>query len=659
MGKDKQRQKQPISPRKASANTKRVLDASPDRIDLRDWMYRPGLNPLPDELVNCPQVPEILDQQNEGACTGFALSAAINFLLHARNIKRRVSPRMLYELARRYDEWPGERYEGSSARGAMKGWVRHGVCTRTQWKDSMKGSHHLNDRIIAEAQKTPGGAYYRVMHKNVRDVHAALVDVGIVYATLMVHDGWLEPGPVKVKVDCVLRGRRRVQTLPVIQRRGRADSGHAVALVGYTAQGFIVQNSWGKSWGEGGFALLPYEDYQLHATDVWVAQLGVPVMADLWEDARATDTTRGMYRASRVIPLSEIRPYVINVGNNGVLSDTGDYWTKKEDLDRLFCDTIPEATRDWPCKRVMLYLHGGLNGEKETAARIIALRDVCLDNHIYPLHIMWETDWLNTLKNIFSDKFSDVGKLAGGGWLDNLTEGTDRVIEITAARPGAALWNEMKQNAYLASATENGAMTLVGSAIAKARKQMGKQVGKSWELHVVGHSAGSIFAAHALQKILQTGIPLRTMQFLAPAINLDEFKKLMLKPISSGDCPVPITYVLSDDSEKNDAVGPYRKSLLYLVSNAFEAERGTPLLGMQDCIQRDSAIRKLLSAGGDAGPNLIVAGAGTQADKAAGHASSSGSHGGFDNDPDTMNSVLWRILGRRPQRLFDRRDLKF
>lgn len=35
---------------------------------------------------------------------------------------------MLYELARRYDEWPGEGYEGSSARGAMKGWVRHGVC---------------------------------------------------------------------------------------------------------------------------------------------------------------------------------------------------------------------------------------------------------------------------------------------------------------------------------------------------------------------------------------------------------------------------------------------------------------------------------------------------------------------------------------------------
>ena len=33
----------------------------------------------------------------------------------------------------------------------------------------------------------------------------------------------------------------------------------------------MIQNSWGATWGAGGFALLPYEDYLMHATDVWVA----------------------------------------------------------------------------------------------------------------------------------------------------------------------------------------------------------------------------------------------------------------------------------------------------------------------------------------------------------------------------------------------------
>jgi C1A family cysteine protease len=30
--------------------------------------------------------------------------------------------------------------------------------------------------------------------------------------------------------------------------------GHAVALVGYTADRFIVRNSWGTGWGDKGFA---------------------------------------------------------------------------------------------------------------------------------------------------------------------------------------------------------------------------------------------------------------------------------------------------------------------------------------------------------------------------------------------------------------------
>ena len=37
----------------------------------------------------------------------------------------------------------------------------------------------------------------------------------------------------------------------------------------------------------------------------------------------------------------------------------------------------------------------------------------------------------------------------------------------------------------------------------------------------------------------------------------------------------------------------------------------------------------------------------------------SDSHGGFDNDPNTMNSVLTRILGEVPGRVFTERDLQF
>ena len=79
------------------------------------------------------QVP-ILDQGTEGACTGFGLATVAHYLLRRRAVvpdPEPVSPRMLYEMAKRYDEWPGEDYSGSSARGAMKGWHKHGVCGET------------------------------------------------------------------------------------------------------------------------------------------------------------------------------------------------------------------------------------------------------------------------------------------------------------------------------------------------------------------------------------------------------------------------------------------------------------------------------------------------------------------------------------------------
>ena len=322
-------------------------------------------------------VPVILDQGSEGACTGFALASVINYqlssrnLLNARNQERIVSPRMLYEMARRYDEWPGEDYEGSSARGAMKGWVAHGVARRTSWPDQLHGPGNLTQGIAAEAQRTPGGAYYRVIHRNIRDLHSALFEAGILYATIMVHEGWDKPGPGTSKLTYALSGNLLEMELPVICRKGRADSGHAVALVGYTHEGFIVQNSWGQTWGNAGFALLPYEDWMLHATDCWVAQLGVPIDFDIWDQSGGADTTAGIHRASRAVPLNEIRPYVVDIGNNGELSGSGEYWTTKEDLARLFA-SIQEASMSWSKRRVLLYLHGGVNDEKAVARRIVA-----------------------------------------------------------------------------------------------------------------------------------------------------------------------------------------------------------------------------------------------------------------------------------------------
>jgi hypothetical protein len=652
----------------AAESMQRTLDAVPDRIDVRDWTYVPHLRSLPDRLINCDYVPKIFDQGREGACTGFALAAVINFHLARRNRKRYASPRMLYELARRFDEWPGEDYEGSSARGAIKGWIAHGVCEESDWPSDQHGIDRFSPEIAQLAQGIPGGAYLRVKHREIRDMHAALVESGILYATLMVHQGWNDPGEFKEAISYVENGNLYTREFPIITRKGRADGGHAVTILGYTEKGFIIANSWSEEWGAGGFALLPYEDYILHATDVWVVQLGVPVQVDLWSTQGAADTTAGMYRAAPAIPLNEIRPFVIDVGNNGELSTTGEYWTTEADLERLFTEEILSRGMTWPKIRVLLYLHGGLNDERTVAQRIVAYREVMLENEIYPLHIMWETGLSETLTSLLHDLFTDTDNRAGQ-WLDTfrqgLLEAKDRTLELTAAMPGTVLWDEMKENARLTARhpDDKGAFQLLRKHAKAAIKQLPKEVRDRMELHIIGHSAGSIVAAHALRELLDIGIELKSLQFFAPAISVADFKTLVLPLIKRGDCPVPVMYILSDTGERDDEVGPYGKSLLYLVSNAFEGRRNTPILGMeryvvpseQRDVEVDRTVAGLFGALKKQRPNLIVAGEAGDSDSR----SKSDTHGGFDNDPDTMNSALRRILQREPKRAFEVRDLQF
>src|SRR5262249_35925600 len=183
---------------RASAQT-RVLDARPDTLDFRDRMFEPTLIEVQTELslddYRSVGVP-ILDQGTEGACTGFGLATVVHYLLRTRDVvpdPDEVSPRMLYDMARRYDEWPGTNYSGSSARGAMKGWHKHGVCSRRHWiydKQLETQEKKLYAQRYEDALRRPLGAYLRVNHKDLVAMHSAMTEVGILYATAQVHEGW-------------------------------------------------------------------------------------------------------------------------------------------------------------------------------------------------------------------------------------------------------------------------------------------------------------------------------------------------------------------------------------------------------------------------------------------------------------------------------------
>jgi hypothetical protein len=226
----------------------------------------------------------------------------------------------------------------------------------------------------------------------------------------------------------------------------------------------------------------------------------------------------------------------------------------------------------------------------------------------------------------------------------------DRVLELTMAPIGGPIWSEMKENAWRASDHRRGlgGMQLIRKHARQALEKVSLEERKKWELHVVAHSAGSIFTAHAIKHLCDLGISFKTLQFMAPAVRTDEFQEFMSKEIKSGQCPKPTMYILNKQQEEDDTVGPYGRSLLWLVSRAFEDKRNTPILGMQHYLDDMPAIKSLMEG-------LVV----SPAHGKPGAESESKTHGGFDNDPYTMNSVLYHILGKAPVQTFDQRDLDY
>jgi C1A family cysteine protease len=88
---------------------------------------------------------------------------------------------------------------------------------------------------------------------------------------------WLATrGPILTRLDVDAAWRRASSTdgkLDVYTHPGK-PAGHAVALVGYLPDGsFIVRNSWGTDWGDGGFAYAS-EDY---ATEAFTEAYGIIV----------------------------------------------------------------------------------------------------------------------------------------------------------------------------------------------------------------------------------------------------------------------------------------------------------------------------------------------------------------------------------------------
>lgn len=152
-------------------------------------------------------VPPVQDQGSDPVCAAISLSHMINWQERARIGKDVVNKDAIYDI--RSDK----SMQGMIPRDALKALKKEGV---------------LGYKIKA--------------YSRIREVNSAKAAIQI-------------NGPVMV---CFNAYSGDVFWKP----EGGLMGGHAVILTGWDQSGFVLQNSWGASWGNGGKMILPYEDWK-------------------------------------------------------------------------------------------------------------------------------------------------------------------------------------------------------------------------------------------------------------------------------------------------------------------------------------------------------------------------------------------------------------
>jgi hypothetical protein len=605
------------------AYKKRLLDVRQDRLDLRDRVYQPVLKSLEatypktayiNHILECYREENlILDQGDNGACSGYALASVINYLLWKQQNKNIVeddttqkkkseivSSKMLFNLARIYDEWDGEDYEGSSCRGAMKGWHKHGVCSQSYWEFHKKEPQKGWDTNSIEK---PLGAYYRVNKDSISDIQAALCEVGALYVSAAIHEGWWELNNYKDKnIEDV------ENDLPTIPYKEFPQGNHAFVIVGYTRHGFIIQNSWGRRWGNCGFAILSYKEWLKNGLDVWVAVMGVPI--DI-ENSSQTITTNSLASASKVSENLELENRK-NSKKNKITKEENAYnhtlvlnangrvkhtiistSTLKRSIEIICYDNLKTwLSSSRKNRKVMVYALGGLDSEKKYIVKIKKLIPYFLNNGIYPIFLTWQQSYQKAIEESIENFFKDILEGQNKNVEKRILEdkvALNRAIENHCKKISTrGVWVEMKEQSHNAiqkkvkgfSGNRSGILYLLTKSLKKLSHEFSKV-----EVHAMAHSAGSeLLTTSWLKELEKQKIKLSSLHLLAPTVSIQDSNTYIIKADKKGvikkkDIHI---YILNKEMENADNVSKYSKSLLYLISRSLEKIHKTPLLGLLD-----------------------------------------------------------------------------
>ncbi len=234
----------------------RVLNCVPSRKVETDWPLESAMGA--GLLAARPRIPPsrdlreswwtIGDQKDTGSCVGWASADSVIrwHLVKANRLPKsqRLSPRFVWMASKETDTFVSQpttfiESEGTSLKAALDIARKFGTVQDSVLPfEPMKLYPGPSQIFYALAAQMKIASYFNLGTK-ANSWRIWLANNGPILTRLNVDETWDNATRTKGKLN--------------VYKPKTARGGHAIALVGYTRDRFIVRNSWGTGWGDRGF----------------------------------------------------------------------------------------------------------------------------------------------------------------------------------------------------------------------------------------------------------------------------------------------------------------------------------------------------------------------------------------------------------------------
>jgi C1A family cysteine protease len=217
--------------------------------DVRDMLYTARLKDLPpDEADLRPSMPPVYDQGQLGSCTGNAIAGVMEYERNRQGLSDFVPSRLFIYYNERALEGTVSSDAGAVIRDGIKVVNSDGVCPESLWPYNI-GMFSVKPpkRCYVSAEADKAVQYLAV--QTLGDLKDAISSKLAVAFGFTVHKSF-ESAEVA-----------RTGIMPMPEPGDPTVGGHAVVAVGYSdpKRQLVVRNSWGSSWGDGGYFYMPYQ----------------------------------------------------------------------------------------------------------------------------------------------------------------------------------------------------------------------------------------------------------------------------------------------------------------------------------------------------------------------------------------------------------------